>query len=86
MSVVIFTIVSLVIYIGLYILFGKIKVNRYIGIALLIIIPGFYGIIFKGGDLIEDLYLERSDDLQFIAFIFGVIYVFLLANQMKFKN
>ncbi len=85
-SIIIFTVISLLLYIYLFILFGKVKVDRYLGIILLIIIPGFYGIIFKGGDLIEDLHLERSDDLQFTAFIFIFLYAYLLVIRMKFKN
>jgi len=45
----IFTIVSVIIYILFFIYFGKHKINRYIGIILMVIIPGSYGVIMKGG-------------------------------------
>jgi len=82
-TVVEFSIISLVATIPIIYSLNKLhKSNKSIPIIgnflfdliLMFFIAGFYGIIFKGGKLIEQLNLERSEDLQFAALFFALLY------------
>ena len=85
-SIGIFIIVSIILYIGIYILLGKYRVNIFVGIFLMLLIPGIYNDIRLNGKLLNLLHLEKSDDLEFISFIFIFLYAFLFMFRMKFKR
>ena len=48
--------------------------NKGLFVLLTVFFVGGYGIIFKGGNLIEDLYLVRSSTLQLVSLFFALLY------------
>ena len=74
-----FCIYSVLSWIIIYLLLNKnnslpILANKGLFVVLTVFFVGGYGIIFKGGNLIEDLHLVRSSTLQLASLFFALLY------------
>ncbi|UFS61782.1 hypothetical protein LOH54_08940 [Sulfurimonas sp. HSL-3221] len=85
MEVIIFMLVSIALW-GVVTLILK-KVFRYkheyffdlkgiIYLTLMFVCIGSYGVIFKGGSLIEDLHMTRTPELQLAALGIALMYIY----------